>query len=263
MPKFRLASAVLAVSLISGSQSTWGSAPNPLNFPTLGALSPSSAVVFDTDALTVSVGGVSLGSGVPAAQGTGLTDLAVFSFDSVSVPAGVTVKVVGSRKMALLSRGGVTILGGLDLSGAAGANGAKGADGKTGNNGQDGVIGSSSGGFGGAQTSETEFGGKGGNGGFGNGRGGDGSPGTANAAVGIGRPSSGNYFNNSLSGTRGGDGSNGAGGQSGSGGGSVLADGTVLVRGADGTNGAKATNGKGGSGGGGGGGGSPSNPLRA
>jgi autotransporter family porin len=105
----RLLSALLLGALISGASVSNADPLDPNNYASLGTLNVSSGTLtFDTDALTVS--GAFSGSGVLQSQGVGLPDIAVFTFSNINVPIGVTLNLNGSRPIAILSQGDVTIL---------------------------------------------------------------------------------------------------------------------------------------------------------
>ncbi|MEI7832297.1 MAG: prepilin-type N-terminal cleavage/methylation domain-containing protein [bacterium] len=81
---------------------------NPSAFTSLGACSPASGTItFDTTALTVS--GAITGTGVMQANQSGNVTAAVFTFDSVNIPAGVTVVATGSRPLVIASQSDMTI----------------------------------------------------------------------------------------------------------------------------------------------------------
>ncbi|MEZ6073232.1 MAG: hypothetical protein R3C10_23920 [Pirellulales bacterium] len=80
-----------------------GCAPlDPNAFTSLGTLDlASGSLTFDTDALTVS--GAFSGTGVLKAQGIGIPDIAVFTFDAVTIADGVTLSFVGTRPMRFVA----------------------------------------------------------------------------------------------------------------------------------------------------------------
>ncbi|MEM8864286.1 MAG: PKD domain-containing protein [Planctomycetota bacterium] len=160
----------------------------------IGAFDPLANVVFDTDALTISgIAGV-VGTTVTAnvtedpAFPTADFEIAVFSFDSFELDAGLTLTAVGSRPFAILSQSTVDISGVIDVSangreaGAGGGNG--GGLGGTLPNSNDGeaAAGAPTGtffngnnhGFGRRDTTGSSSGGEGGGGGAFGGGGGDG-----------------------------------------------------------------------------------------
>lgn len=84
---------------------------DPMKFASLGTLSVMSGgtVEIDTGARTLKAGGATF---------TGVNDggVAVFTFDSISIPAGVTLKLLGNAALALLSRGDATLASDLSVS---------------------------------------------------------------------------------------------------------------------------------------------------
>lgn len=101
-----------------GSTPTHAGPLDPGGFASLGSLVVSSgSFVFDTDALT---GGAF--AGVSFAQGAGLPNIAVFTFDDIHVASGATITATGSRALALLSKGNVVLAAGstIDVSGNPG-----------------------------------------------------------------------------------------------------------------------------------------------
>lgn len=88
---------------------------NPANFTSLGPFNPASNVQINTTALTVS-GFADLGTTVTADIGYGTFEIAVFDFSSFNLPAGITITATGSRPLALLSQGNMTISGIIDVS---------------------------------------------------------------------------------------------------------------------------------------------------
>ena len=87
---------------------------NPAAFTSLGTLAPSSAITFNTDALTVT--GIS-GTGVAQANESGKVIAAVFTFASVNIPSGVAVTVTGSRPLVICSKADITIGASISVSG--------------------------------------------------------------------------------------------------------------------------------------------------
>ncbi|MFI0609395.1 MAG: hypothetical protein ACH37Z_16065, partial [Anaerolineae bacterium] len=77
------------------------------NFPVLAP----GTHTFDTDALTLD------GNPVTGAVATG--GVAVFPFVNITVPAGVVIRGVGSRPLALLSHGPITIAGTVQVDGSS------------------------------------------------------------------------------------------------------------------------------------------------
>jgi len=104
---------------------------DPASFESFESLRASSG------ALTINTDGVvpllRLGTndvkGVLVSQGSGLPDIAVFTFDDISLTGSVTISGSGSRPLALLSKGGVVITPTITLSGGNGAIGSPGAAG--------------------------------------------------------------------------------------------------------------------------------------
>lgn len=136
--------------------------------PSLGAFSAVGTITFDTDALTY--------GGIPG--GVDNDGVAVFRFDSIAVPAGTTVVAVGSRPLALLSAGAVTVDGTLSVNGEGATGDADttpnpgGAGGGAGGQGCGVAGGGPGGGAGGTPSGDSGsggggFGGVGGNGGQG------------------------------------------------------------------------------------------------
>lgn len=104
-----LSAAFLPIALLSGASICGADPLDPNNYSSLGTLNVSSGTLtFDTDTLTVS--GAFSGSGVLQSQGAGLPDIAVFTFSNINVPIGVTLNLNGTRPIAILSQGDVTIL---------------------------------------------------------------------------------------------------------------------------------------------------------
>jgi uncharacterized repeat protein (TIGR01451 family) len=86
-----------------------GPYPDPCQFTSLGAYTAAiGTTTFDTDALTY--GGT--------AGGVVSSGAAVFTFSSITVPAGATIRGVGSRPLALLSQSGVQINGTVQANGS-------------------------------------------------------------------------------------------------------------------------------------------------
>src|SRR5688500_4085157 len=92
---------------------------DPNGYASLGALEVSSgSLTFNTDTLLVS--GAFSGSGVLQSQGAGLPDIAVFTFSSIDIAAGVTLSFAGSRPIALLSHGDASIAVAVNAAGTGG-----------------------------------------------------------------------------------------------------------------------------------------------
>jgi hypothetical protein len=232
---------------------------DPNGYTSLGTLNVSSGTLtFDTDALQVTGGGaLSSTTGVLQSQGGGNPDIAVFTFNDVTVGSSVGVQIIGSRPIAILSQSNLLIDADVLAVGANGSDGtAFGSPAPNGNNGQNGTSGSSSGGNGGPAPLADEPGGKGGTGGYNTTPGQDGNNGSGGASGGNGGAPSGGAFMDGGTGGTGVAGSNGTPGPSGTGGvGATGGMSFVLVGGSNGNSGVNGTNGKGGGGGGGGGGG--------
>lgn len=90
--------------LPAGAEFFWDSC----QYGSLGAFTAAGTVIFDTDALTYggNPGGVAFGPD------------AIFAFSSIDIPAGTTVRGVGSRRLVLLSAGAATVNGTVDVNGA-------------------------------------------------------------------------------------------------------------------------------------------------
>jgi hypothetical protein len=89
---------------------------NPANFASLGAFNPAANVQINTSTLAVSGGFSGTGTTVNANIGYGTFQIAVFDFSSFNLPAGITITATGSRPLALLSQGNMTISGIIDVS---------------------------------------------------------------------------------------------------------------------------------------------------
>jgi hypothetical protein len=243
---------VLSVAAALGtSTATLAQALNHLSYTSLGTLSVNSgALQFDTDALTITGGGGLLATfGTTQTQPSGPT-IAVFDFTNVAIASGVTINVVGTRPLAILSRGNAQIDAAISSTGASGMAGTAGVAGSIGNNGQSGNVDANAGGFGGAASAGAEPGGKGGDGGYAaNGQlGSNGNGGATGGPGGI----AGNPGGPGSPGTAGAVGSVGTSGANAP---SISIEGPfVLAGGGVGLVGRVGSNGKGGGGGGGGGG---------
>ncbi len=110
-------------TLMGGSGSV-GLDPTVYDDPdTTTSFNPLVSVTINTDTFNLeSPLGVVIGSldgqlaHVNAQAGFTAYDIAVFAFDDINIPAGVTVKAVGSRPLALLSTGDITVSGKIDVS---------------------------------------------------------------------------------------------------------------------------------------------------
>lgn len=109
---------------------TSGSVLDPSSFSPLPAFEPAAgvAVTFDTDAMTVKTNGVVVGAGVASCR-NGQVELAVFCFTQLTLGSGVTVTNTGSRGLALLSRGNMSINTEVNLDGAGGKSSTVGIEG--------------------------------------------------------------------------------------------------------------------------------------
>ena len=88
---------------------------NPDDYASLGAFDPTASVVIDTDALTIDGVGVAATT-VSLDTGSGAYDVAVFTFDSFELDAGLTLTGTGSLPLAILSQGDLSVLGTIDVS---------------------------------------------------------------------------------------------------------------------------------------------------
>ncbi len=88
---------------------------NPDDYASLGAFDPTANVVIDTDALTIDGVGVAATT-VSLDTGSGAYDVAVFTFDSFELDAGLTLTGTGSLPLAILSQGDLSVLGTIDVS---------------------------------------------------------------------------------------------------------------------------------------------------
>lgn len=129
----RAGRARLAVPLSLLLAASASAAPlNPADFPSLGTLSVANggALTIDTDTLALTSGALSV-TGVTRSQaGTqdaaGAPEVAVFTFDTISIGKPVTLMVRGARALALLSKDSLAIAGSLSFSGGAGLIGTNG-----------------------------------------------------------------------------------------------------------------------------------------
>ena len=90
--------------------------PNDFMMDSLGVFDPVADVVIDTDALTISGLPGTTGTTQLANVGFGSYQIAVFTFDSFELDAGVTLTATGSRPLALLSLNNLTVSGTIDVS---------------------------------------------------------------------------------------------------------------------------------------------------
>jgi hypothetical protein len=116
---------LLACLLILAAGISLPGAAAPLSpgaYSSLGNLDiASGSLTFNTDTLTVS-GGFA-GTGVVQDQSGFYPDIAVFTFGTVNIGAGVTVTAQGARPLAILSQGNLTIAPSLDFNGSKGGDG--------------------------------------------------------------------------------------------------------------------------------------------
>ena len=116
----------------------------PQQFASLGTLNATggTTINIDTDALTFDFGGLS--AGVAATSQGGGVEMAVFTFDSIDIAAGVTINVTGNRGLVLASKGDFNFASTLSLVGGNGATAALTPAGGIGGSGaEDGVPGGS------------------------------------------------------------------------------------------------------------------------
>lgn len=152
---------------------------NPADFPSLGTLSVANggALTIDTDTLALTSGALSV-TGVARSQtstqdAAGAPEVAVFTFDTVSIGKPVALTVRGARALALLSKDSLAIAGTLSFSGGAGIASMSGAgrlssgDGGSGGNGRNmpGLAGTGAGAGGGGEAAINAIPGLGGGGG--------------------------------------------------------------------------------------------------
>lgn len=89
----------------------------PDEFTSLGTLNATSGTItIDTNALTIT----GFGTGVAARSQSGAAELAVFTFESISLGPGVTINVVGDRGLVLGAKGDFYCGSTLNLAGGAG-----------------------------------------------------------------------------------------------------------------------------------------------
>lgn len=107
---------------------------DPDDFTSLGAFQPSSDVTFDTTSLNSTGGQVVTGVSHVVQGVDGAYEVAVFTFDTITIDDGVTVAAAGDRPLVLLSKSSISIGGTIDVSGTSnhpgpgGGRGAKGTD---------------------------------------------------------------------------------------------------------------------------------------
>ena len=229
---------------------------NPNSFVSIfSALEPSSTVTVSTSGTpTLSISGGPTFVGAIEQQDAGEPEVAVFTFGSIHVPAGITINVNGSRPVALLSQSSLTMNGTVNVNQSGGYPGGQSA---YSNNAYIGTAGSGPGGAGPATPGTYTNGTGGGGGGFG-GAGGDGGrySSSSDYAIGIGGEAAGDLLATLEGGSGGGGGdyNNNSYNSGGTGGGalelgaigSILMSGEITANGLDGNGSA----GGGGSGGG-------------
>ena len=122
---FRQLTRVAAFALpLALSAPAFGIPLDPMSYGSLGILDVSSGTV------AINTGGVlptlTIGSttfkGVLQSQGTGLPDIAVFTFDRIRITGSAVISGQGNLPLALLSRSDATINSVIDISGGAGTN---------------------------------------------------------------------------------------------------------------------------------------------
>ena len=89
---------------------------NPNDFTSIGSFDPLTNVTIDTSTLAISGGFVGMGTTVTADVGFGSYEIAVFAFSDFQLDAGITITATGSRPLALLSQGDLTVAGTIDVS---------------------------------------------------------------------------------------------------------------------------------------------------
>jgi len=107
---------VLLAGLILSVGSAAADPLDPNAYTALGTLSPTSDVTINTDTLTVSVSGGPTYTGVVQSQGTGNPEIAVFTFDDITLASAVNVSVEGLRPLALLSQGAFVLATEISVS---------------------------------------------------------------------------------------------------------------------------------------------------
>ncbi len=198
----RRALLLVAVVSVALSMAAVGRADplNPLDFPSLGVVTlPAGSYTIDTGATPPTISGpVNL---VGTSYGSGSSGIAVFSFDELTIPAGLTITVTGSRMLAILSAGDLNVASPISVDGGPGGEpvSAPGLGGIP-------VAGGGAGGAGGAKVNDlstSSFGG------WGNGRGGGGGAAgqlEGSATPGVGGVSYGNLLRRLEGGSGGGGG---------------------------------------------------------
>ncbi len=143
----------------------------PGDFTSLGTLDlVSGNYTIDTTGAPVLKDGSNnvLFTGISASQGSGFNpNVSIFTFGSINIGTGVTIRVTGTNPLVLLSQSGVTLGGTIDASGFSGSDSSRfGGSGAGGAGGPGGAAGGHGGGFPGF-TGDGPGGGPGGPGGIG------------------------------------------------------------------------------------------------
>jgi hypothetical protein len=150
-PFFRLAPLLASATLAALPLAAHADILQPSSFASLGTLDPAAgnytASTSGTPTLTI---GATTYTGVVVSQGPNLPDLAVFDFDNILIPDGVTITSSGPRVLALLSRGGITFSGNSAIQAGPTSGSSLNPIGAGSNLPSGGGTGGSGGGFGGA-----------------------------------------------------------------------------------------------------------------
>ncbi len=114
---------VTSIYLVLASMIAVQGAPlDPNAFTSLGTLDVNAGTLtINTDTLAMS--GAAAFTGVVNVQGGGLPDIAVFTFDDLTIASGVTLTFQGSRPIAILSKGDATIEAVINVRGGNGLSG--------------------------------------------------------------------------------------------------------------------------------------------
>jgi uncharacterized delta-60 repeat protein len=91
------------------------------DFTAIGAFHPTSDVVFNTDTFEITGGFTGTGATAAADAGYGAFQIAVFTFSSFVLDAGITITATGSRPLALLSQSDMVVSGTIDVSAVSNA----------------------------------------------------------------------------------------------------------------------------------------------
>ena len=92
---------------------------DPDDYTSLGTLNATSGnITFNTNALTVT--GFAMNGVVAYPQGTS-TQVAVFTFDNVSITGSANISVTGTRPLAILSKGSITLGRPINVNGGTGS----------------------------------------------------------------------------------------------------------------------------------------------